>query len=136
MSMIDMVNLRGMWVRKRRVGESVLFDSAWYKANNPDVAASGMEAFAHYTSVGWSEGRKAHPLFDTEWYLLTYPDVEQSGCNPLQHYVTFGWREGPCRWCADMRQCAHLIGGGMRINTLAILRVALAAPSCGVVREA
>ncbi|MEZ5985951.1 MAG: rhamnan synthesis F family protein [Hyphomonas sp.] len=94
MTMMDMATLRGGWAGKKRAGQPSLFDATWYRSKNPDVAANGMDPFAHYTSVGWAEGRKPNPLFDTEWYLQTYPDVELSGCNPLMHYVTVGWREG------------------------------------------
>ncbi|MCA8901943.1 MAG: hypothetical protein KDA53_11915 [Hyphomonas sp.] len=40
------------------------FDADWYLANNPDVAASGIDAAEHYMTFGIFEGRLPHPMFD------------------------------------------------------------------------
>lgn len=40
------------------------FDPDWYLAQNPDVAASGMDAAEHYMVFGINEGRVPHPMFD------------------------------------------------------------------------
>ena len=71
-----------------------VFDVDYYRAHNPDVAASGVDPATHYAAFGWKEGRNPDALFDTNWYLANYQDVAAAGLNPLQHYETFGWREG------------------------------------------
>ena len=40
------------------------FHTAWYLAQNPDVAASGMNPFLHYIVAGRAEGRMPHALVD------------------------------------------------------------------------
>ena len=37
------------------------FNAKWYLSHNPDVAASGMDAYEHYIQFGKSEGRKPVP---------------------------------------------------------------------------
>ena len=86
-----MNRIRRMWGTKSALDFSVVFDAAWYLEAYPDIV--GVDPLTHYSSIGWAEGRKPHPLFDTEWYLTTYPDVEASGQNPLAHYLETGWRE-------------------------------------------
>lgn len=70
------------------------FDKAWYLANNPDVAGTGIDPILHYLEQGAAQGRNPHPLFDTNWYLSRYPDVRESGANPLVHFILQGGREG------------------------------------------
>ena len=70
-----------------------LIDSAWYLERYPDVAAAGGQAYEHFMSTGWAEGRWPNFLFDTEWLLTQNPDLENSGMNPLTHYARIGWRE-------------------------------------------
>ena len=70
------------------------FDAAYYLAQNPDVAQSGMDPYVHYVTRGWKEGRNPSALFDTTYYLDMNPDVAAAGVNPLLHYRTTGWREG------------------------------------------
>jgi hypothetical protein len=40
------------------------FDAAYYLANNPDVAANGIDPALHFAQRGWKEGRKPGPQFD------------------------------------------------------------------------
>lgn len=42
-----------------KADENLIFDSAWYLAEYPDVAMSGMDPFAHYEWIGRTLGR--HP---------------------------------------------------------------------------
>ena len=70
------------------------FDAAYYLANNPDVAASGMNPLQHYLQYGWKEHRDPSAHFSTSWYLAKNPDVAAAGLDPLVHYETYGWREG------------------------------------------
>ncbi len=71
-----------------------LFDTAYYLAQNPDVAVAGVDPYQHYVLHGWHEGRNPDAWFDTRYYLLQNADVAQAGCDPLQHFAQHGWREG------------------------------------------
>src|SRR6266403_2067526 len=73
---------------------SGLFDSSWYLAENPDVAAVGMNPVEHYVRHGWREGRDPSPSFITRGYLSANPDVAAAGDNPLLHYILHGKAEG------------------------------------------
>jgi len=70
------------------------FDAAYYLANNPDVAAAGVDPLQHYLNSGWREGRNPSAYFNTGWYLNQNPDVRAAGMNPLQHYEDVGWKQG------------------------------------------
>ena len=70
------------------------FDPAYYLANNPDVAAAGIDPETHYDTVGRLEGRNPDPYFNTDYYLRQNPDVAAAGINPLLHYEQSGWQEG------------------------------------------
>ncbi|GJD94814.1 bifunctional metallophosphatase/5'-nucleotidase [Methylobacterium iners] len=71
-----------------------LVDDLFYLANNPDVAASGRDADAHYAEFGFREGRDPNAFFSTTGYLAANSDVRAAGLNPLTHYEGFGFREG------------------------------------------
>jgi hypothetical protein len=79
------------------------FDAAWYVAQYPDVAAAGVDPFAHYVLDGAAEGRglgsdapiiAGSGLFDASFYLIGSPDVGESGGDALAHFCAYGWREG------------------------------------------
>lgn len=72
---------------------SELFDSDWYLATYPDVAASGIDPVRHYLRHGTKEGRDPGPRFSTRRYLEKNPDVVRAGMNPLLHYLKFGLAE-------------------------------------------
>lgn len=72
---------------------SGLFDAAWYLAENPDVAQSGIDPARHYLVHGWLEGRNPSPLFDGQEYLSRHPELFASGVNPLVHYLHIEWRQ-------------------------------------------
>ena len=69
------------------------FDGDYYLAQNPDVAAAGVNPLQHYYQFGFREGRDPNILFDTDYYLEQNPDVAAAGVNPLQHYYEFGSSE-------------------------------------------
>ncbi|GJD94343.1 beta strand repeat-containing protein [Methylobacterium iners] len=71
-----------------------LVDDLFYLSRNPDVAASGRDADAHYAEFGFREGRDPNAFFSTTGYLAANPDVRAAGLNPLTHYEGFGFREG------------------------------------------
>ncbi len=74
-------------------GIRALFDTAWYLAQNPDVAQAGLDPLQHYLKQGAWELRNPNPLFDSDWYLETNPGV--GGLNPLVHYVASGAARDP-----------------------------------------
>lgn len=71
-----------------------LFSIAYYLANNPDVAAAGVDPYQHFMFYGGREGRSPDPLFDAAYYLSQNPDIAAAGLNPLVHFEQYGWREG------------------------------------------
>lgn len=73
---------------------AALFDAAFYLAQNPDVAAAGINPFLHYMQAGWREGRDPSALFHTRYYLNQNPDVAAAELNPLAHFALSGWAEG------------------------------------------
>lgn len=76
------------------VAGSGLFDVDFYRAQNPDVVASGIDPIVHYLALGGAEGRAPNALFDAAYYLAQSPDVRASALNPLAHYLTHGAVEG------------------------------------------
>jgi hypothetical protein len=74
-------------------GIRALFDTAWYLAQNPDVARAGRDPLQHYLEHGAWEMRNPNPLFDSDWYLETNPEVTDARINPLIHYLTVGAAE-------------------------------------------
>lgn len=78
----------------RRIAATGLFDPAFYRATNFDVAASGANPIRHYVKRGAAEGRDPHAMFDTSYYVRENPDVSASGLNPLLHFAKMGAAEG------------------------------------------
>lgn len=78
----------------RLLGESALFDEAFYRAQNPVVDATGTDPALHYLRYGGREGRNPSAGFDSRWYLKQYPDLDKHGINPLLHYLKHGRHEG------------------------------------------
>ncbi len=70
-----------------------LFDASYYLAQNPDVAAAGIDPYQHYLAHGWREGRTPDAWFDGNYYLKQNPDVAAAGINPLLHFEQYGWKE-------------------------------------------
>jgi len=98
------------------VAASGTFDRDWYLATYPDVAASGVDPFAHFMTRGGIESRCPGPLFDIGWYSDTYADEIPEGQNPLVHYLRTGWRSGnrpsegfdPQSFASNHPVCAYL----------------------------
>lgn len=74
------------------VGADPLFDTAYYLAQNPDVAAAGVDPYQHYLNSGWKEGRNPSALFNTNYYLAHSPITP--GINPLLDFENGGWQAG------------------------------------------
>ena len=72
----------------------MLFDRAFYLAQNPDVQRAGVDPWLHFQTFGGKEGRDANRAFDSSEYLRLNPDVARAGVNPLLHYLQFGQAEG------------------------------------------
>jgi hypothetical protein len=79
-----------------------LVDPAWYLANNPDVAAAGADAVAHYVRWGRQEGRlpcdavsliRSLGLVDSGTVVFTMADVVDAGLDPVVHFCDLGWQE-------------------------------------------
>lgn len=96
----------------RGLSPSPLFDGPQYLANNPDVAAAGLNPLLHYLDCGRAEGRAICPparpdtvarlatseLFDANWYRATQaPDVglDEAARHYLQEGATRGLSPGP-----------------------------------------
>jgi hypothetical protein len=69
-------------------------DADWYRAMNPDVAASGADPADHFLRHGWREGRDPVPGFSVRDYLELYPDIAEAGINPFLHWLKAGKAEG------------------------------------------
>lgn len=69
-------------------------DPDWYRAMNPDVAASGADPADHFLRHGWREGRDPVAAFSVRDYLELYPDVAAAGINPFLHWLKAGRVEG------------------------------------------
>ena len=67
-----------------------LFDAAYYLAQNPDVAAAGVDALEHFLEFGATEGRVFSPLFNQTFYERENPDVVAAGVNSIEHYFEHG----------------------------------------------
>lgn len=70
------------------------FDAAFYRARNPDVAASGMAPEEHFCRSGWKEGRDPAWWFSVRYYLEANADVAAEGVNPFHHYLASGRLRG------------------------------------------
>jgi hypothetical protein len=82
---------------------AAFFDTSYYLASNPDVAAAvatgAFSAFEHYMLVGQFENRNPNASFDASDYLALNPDVAaavSSGTvnSAIDHYLLYGQAEG------------------------------------------
>ncbi|MDR3536243.1 MAG: hypothetical protein P4L71_07060 [Acetobacteraceae bacterium] len=73
---------------------SRLVDAAWYRAQNPDIVAAGLDPVVHFVRYGAQEGRAPNRYFNTAWYVAQNPDIVAAGLNPLVHYLRHGDLEG------------------------------------------
>jgi hypothetical protein len=81
-----------------------MFDSGWYVAHHPDVAAAQLEPLTHFVMHGAAEGRSTSALFDTAWYVQAHPEAVEGGRNPLEFFVSVGAERGdvPSPWAAGL----------------------------------
>ncbi|MEL6362220.1 MAG: hypothetical protein AAFR21_14165 [Pseudomonadota bacterium] len=76
------------------LGETEIFDAAWYLTTYPDVLESGLSPKEHYVRSGAFEGRNPGPHFDSMDYYIANPDVAEAGWPALVHYVQHGRKDG------------------------------------------
>jgi hypothetical protein len=70
------------------------FDSAYYLAQNPDVAAAGLSPLLHYIDHGAAEGRSPHPAFDPDRYLQQHPEAGSDRYQAFVHFARPGYARG------------------------------------------
>lgn len=70
------------------------FDPDWYLAQNPDVAAAGVDPESHYRQFGHCEGRAAGPGFDTAWYRATHMRGAEPSETPIAYHLRLGRAAG------------------------------------------
>ena len=80
------------WGRPPSAPERGHFDPLYYRGANPDVAASGVDPFAHFMTHGWLEGRNPSRAFVTLFYRDRH--LEGLRLNPLTHYAAHGAAAG------------------------------------------
>ena len=86
-----------MWFNlklRKRIKQTVYFDTDWYLNQYPDVADAKLSPLGHYIRFGEKQGYNPNPFFDTDWYLNQYPDVADAKLSPLGHYIRFGEKQG------------------------------------------
>lgn len=66
---------------------SGLFDPAWYLAEYPDVALSGMDALEHFLTFGARLLRNPGPHFDARRYAIAEKGSLREDVNPLVHHL-------------------------------------------------
>ena len=63
------------------------FDEEFYRSQYPDINTQGIDAFSHYMTHGWKEGRNPCRYFNSllykDHYLSSRPDI-----NPFEHYAS------------------------------------------------
>ncbi|HZT50532.1 MAG TPA: glycosyltransferase, partial [Stellaceae bacterium] len=76
------------------LADSGLFDPHYYRAANPEIAASGLDPLVHYIEQGARLGLSPHPAFDVAYYLEQCAARGERPENPLLHYITVGAASG------------------------------------------
>ena len=107
------------WRLRRLIETSGAFDRGFYLANNPDVAAAGVDALDHYIDAGDREGRRPSSIFDPDWYRTTYLGGDAS-LNTLADYLhrnPAGSSRNPNRWF-DNDHYRSTAGIGPRIDPM------------------
>ena len=66
-----------------------VFDKQYYLDTNADIAESKIDAFEHFNTTGWQEGRNPSVSFDLQFYQSLH--LEGKCCvNPVSHYLQTG----------------------------------------------
>ena len=86
-----------MWFNlklRKRIKQTVYFDTDWYLNQYPDVADAKLSPLGHYIRFGEKQGYNPNPFFNAHWYLDQVPDVADANLRPLDHYMRFGCSAG------------------------------------------
>ena len=88
---------------KEGANPNEVFITTEYLAENPDVAAAGVNPFTHYQQFGQAEGRAPNATFpslaefDFQAYIDANADLRAAGIDTAaeayDHYITFGYAE-------------------------------------------
>jgi hypothetical protein len=62
------------------------FDAEFYLTTYRDVARAGADAFEHYVTIGWQEGREPGPEFETAYYVKRHMGGRATE-PPLLHWL-------------------------------------------------
>lgn len=79
--------------KRKRIIKSGYFDSDFYIANNPDIAASDMDPLHHFMYYGGFERRLPSARFDTAAYLRDNPEAVTLSRDPITDWIVYGSRE-------------------------------------------
>ncbi len=76
------------YLRSRAYGAAPIpeFDAEFYLSTYRDVARAGADAFEHYVTLGWQEGREPSPDFETRYYVKRHMGG-QAEMAPLLHWL-------------------------------------------------
>ena len=94
----------------QEIRDSGIFDAGWYLARYPDVAATGIDALAHYLGPGWLEGRDPSPTISTDAWLAARPGIVERRMHPMLRYIR-ELAEG-----ADLRPSLRLMLGDLKLG--------------------
>lgn len=93
---VPRARLREHFIRhgdRAAISPHALFDSSWYREQNPDLPA-GTRLLFHYLRFGKQEGRDAHPLFSADHYLRQGGSAAAGAISPVSHFLEHGAVEG------------------------------------------
>jgi GT2 family glycosyltransferase len=71
-----------------RIRSSGLFDSDYFLAIYPDVAAAMLDPVSHYVQYGAAEGRRPNDVFDAVTYNVLVMDEPASNLSSFLHYIS------------------------------------------------
>lgn len=83
-----------MFVDRRKIAKSGLFDEEWYRLAHPWIVREKIDALDHFIESGAKIGLPASRRFNTGDYLSLCEEARLSKLNPLVHYLTFGAARG------------------------------------------
>ena len=97
---------------------SAQFDGARYLAENPDVAAAGMNPLAHFLQFGRYEGRQYYPIGNAR-----RPDLDHAMADRLAKMAALSWTTCSTTCCTPtsqplgwIRTCTMLCSAGRRVG--------------------
>ena len=73
-----------------RLGDSGLFDEAYYLSQHPALVGQPLHLQTHYLTIGRFSGASPHPAFDARFYALAHAAYLVGGEDPFLHYLRQG----------------------------------------------